>query len=508
MNVNIRYPQGPVTGAGGYATLEWQQWFQNPQFVTLSLGTVLSVDSGGTGIGSYGVGDLLYASATTTLAKLSDIATGNALLSGGIATAPSWGKVGLTTHVTGTLPVANGGTGAATLTGYVKANGTSAFTASATIPTTALSGTLQAAQFPALTGDVTTSAGSLTTTLASVIVAGGPTGSATVTPVITYDAKGRLTAVTTATITPAVGSITGLGTGVATALAVNVGTDGAFVVKAGALGTPASGTLTNCTGLPVGGISGLGTGVATALAVNVGTAGAPVILNGALGSPSSLGTLPAHTLGGAVTGNGQNLTGLGTLSATGTTTLRTTSLRDTTPEANNAYTLGTDALRWGDFRTQVGQCYGAFSKGSGTFDIEHPLLEGKRLRHSFVEGPRYDLIYRGRVTLSNGQATVNLDSDAVSQGSKGMTPGTFVCLTRDPDVFLQNKTGWARVKGSMDGVTLTISAETACSDVVSWMVVAERCDPNVLSSYQCDDNGRLILEYDASELAMNRANKP
>lgn len=94
-----------------------------------------------------------------------------------------------------------------------------------------------------------------------------------------------------------VSGITGLGTGVATALAVNVGSAGAFVTFNGAGGTPSSITLTSATGLPVAtGISGLGTGVATALAVNVGSAGAFVTFNGALGTPSS--------------GTATNLTGL------------------------------------------------------------------------------------------------------------------------------------------------------------------------------------------------------
>lgn len=57
------------------------------------------------------------------------------------------------------------------------------------------------------------------------------------------------------------------------------------------LGTPSAGVLTSATGLPVStGLAGAGTGVLTALGVNVGSAGAFVTFNGALGTPSS-GTL-------------------------------------------------------------------------------------------------------------------------------------------------------------------------------------------------------------------------
>jgi hypothetical protein len=61
-----------------------------------------------------------------------------------------------------------------------------------------------------------------------------------------------------------------------------------------ALGTPASGTLTNTTGFPVANLAGAGTGVLTALGVNVGSAGAPVLNGGDLGTPSS-GTLTYGT---------------------------------------------------------------------------------------------------------------------------------------------------------------------------------------------------------------------
>lgn len=80
----------------------------------VTLAGTLAATSGGTGQSSYAVGDLLYASTATALSKLADVVTGNALISGGVGVAPSYGKIGLTTHVSGTLPVANGGTGTAT----------------------------------------------------------------------------------------------------------------------------------------------------------------------------------------------------------------------------------------------------------------------------------------------------------------------------------------------------------------------------------------------------------
>ena len=124
---------------------------------------VVPATAGGTGQTSYAVGDLLYADTTTTLAKLPDVATGNALISGGVGVAPSWGKIGLTTHISGVLPVANGGTNASTasITSFNNITGYSASGATGTTTTNLVFSTSPSITTPTLVGDATLSTGNL-----------------------------------------------------------------------------------------------------------------------------------------------------------------------------------------------------------------------------------------------------------------------------------------------------------------------------------------------------------
>jgi len=117
---------GPITGAG-----------------TLTLGGTLGTANGGTNLTLFTSGGAMYATSTSAL-------------------------------TTGTLPVTAGGSGATTLTGYLKGNGTSAFTASASIPNTDISGlgtmSTQNANTVSITGGTATltsvslTSGTITTT--------------------------------------------------------------------------------------------------------------------------------------------------------------------------------------------------------------------------------------------------------------------------------------------------------------------------------------------------------
>ena len=153
--------------------------------------------------------------------------------------------------------------------------------------------------------------------------------------------------------------------------------------------------------------------------------------------------------------------------------------------ANASGTLTTQIFATGDAIFA-----GSVSKGSGSFRIDHPLKpETHQLVHSFVEGPQADNIYRGKVELVDGAATVNIDTVA------GMTEGTFAALNREIQCFTTNETGWTAIKGSVTGNLLTIVAQdNTCTDTISWLVIGERKDQHMYDTGWTDENGKVIVE--------------
>ena len=132
------------------------------------------------------------------------------------------------------------------------------------------------------------------------------------------------------------------------------------------------------------------------------------------------------------------------------------------------------------------------TKASGTFRINHPLEslnETHDLVHSFVEAPKADLIYRGKVTLVNGEAQANIDETAT------MTEGTFEVLCRDVQCFTTNESGWDLVKGKVIGNIVYIESQNPNStDEISWIVIGERKDKEIKESTITDDEGNIIVE--------------
>ncbi len=160
-----------------------------------------------------------------------------------------------------------------------------------------ISGNNTGDQIITLTGDVTgTGTGTFATTLATVNSNVGTFGSATKSTTVVANGHGLITAISETTVTPAVGSITGLGTDVAAALAINIGTAGSPIVNGGTLGTPSGGVATNLTG--------------TASGLTAGTVTTNANLTGAVtssGNATSLGSFTSANLASALsdeTGSG------------------------------------------------------------------------------------------------------------------------------------------------------------------------------------------------------------
>jgi hypothetical protein len=136
--------------------------------------------------------------------------------------------------------------------------------------------------------------------------------------------------------------------------------------------------------------------------------------------------------------------------------------------------------------------YGPFgASGAKTFKISHPhpsKSENYDLVHASIESSRIENLYRGKVQLSNGLATINLDTHS------NMTDGTFVLFNRDPFVMTTSEDSFIRVRGSVSGNILTIESETSSNDSVNWLVICERCDSDIINGFNTDEDGKLITE--------------
>jgi hypothetical protein len=170
-------------------------------------------------------GDLVYGSASGVLSALPKDTNATRYLSNtGTSNNPAWAQVSLTSGVTGNLPLANIAQSAANtmLGNWTGSTANVAANAMISCPDTGgnhlnyVSGTGitcgtsgGASGITTLTGDVTASgSGSVAATLATVASA-GTTGSSTAIPVITINAKGLTTSITTAAVVAPAGTLTG-----------------------------------------------------------------------------------------------------------------------------------------------------------------------------------------------------------------------------------------------------------------------------------------------------------
>jgi hypothetical protein len=258
---------------------------------TFSLTSPVATTLGGTGLTSFTSGGAVYATSTSAL-------------------------------TTGTLPIASGGTGQTTASAAFNAlspitttgdlilgNGSNSATrlgigANGYVLTS--NGTT-ASWSPGASSMVYPGAGIANSTgtawATSYAVSGTGDVALTTSPVFTTPNLGTPSAatLTNATGLPISSGVSGLGTGVATALAINTGTAGSVVVDGGALGTPSSGTLTNASGLP------LTTGVTGTLPVGNGGTGATTLSANAVllgNGTSAVQTVAPGTVGNVLVSNG------------------------------------------------------------------------------------------------------------------------------------------------------------------------------------------------------------
>lgn len=141
---------------------------------------------------------------------------------------------------------------------------------------------------------------------------------------------------------------------------------------------------------------------------------------------------------------------------------------------------------------------GSISKGSGTFQIDHPLDPlNKDLVHGFVESNRYALIYWFDVVVVDGSGMVDLDTVL------GFTQGTAQALMQNLKVVSLRVTNGTTPTLSVDilpdevnnVISIEVNGQSGVNVTATVLLVAERKDPYIMQDQFVDGQGRLVAEH-------------